>query len=857
MPKAATPQKKRLARAEDFTFSWVTRDLGSQWEAWRGHAAAWLASRNGATSDRIFALRAFIEEFLHGKGLSADPAWFVQRSNAVPDFYASACPDSAKGGVYSRYANEFVQWVLDAHFSEPDDHGRPTVLPLYHNPVMVRTYSGVPRQAESVRTPLPYRYIRELKELLAPGKHFRDWTWAPDALQKKLRTGDWFEVDQRLIDQDDPDCVWRVAEVRRGAKSVQVTQIWSPARSVALLTKLTLPLRTFQVSMLDSGEADTWRYASSTWLENAGPLAGGSRRKPVQRGVFRRSEDHETGEIRTVLYINTNKTADIGKDSDAFGYVIPWQHDELLYWLAKLRNWQEKYNPLPRTVAWTELDVRHLGNPKTEAELVRYPRTCFLFRNAAGDGDDRFKPMTRGYIESLWSSLLDELESRCADRGEMLADGQPLRFVQRNEFRERAAFPLHSLRVSLLTCFALDAEVPLVVLSKLVAGHSRLIMTLYYTKPGVVRITETLNAASQQLERTAAAGLQRFLLEASYEQLRQKAVCNDIGSVIAKIAVQTKDRNPAGWMPRHHGLCLVGGNASPDESNRSAGGCYNGGETIQQQSYTASSLNMPVPGGPGNCVRCRWFVTEPHYLDALRSHFNSLSYQMAEGARRAKEHEGVLETLKLLRLAAEREKRPFEQLQDYVRAERVWENVMGEVDQLANDLLATLRLIRRCLTLLEAGDGGSTGQQLVAVGRLKDVQLAMEETDSELLQLCGVCEDAEIYPDNDAHEAVIRRSQILDSALYRQGVPPVFMALSRADQLKVGNRFVERLVDRADPHNRMLGLRRVVDVVESGANFSELGIGDVTDLLRDSLPANAVPLRSLVTSGLARLEHSQ
>ncbi|WP_209077014.1 VPA1269 family protein [Pseudomonas aeruginosa] len=28
------------------------------------------------------------------------------------------------------------------------------------------------------------------------------------------------------------------------------------------------------------------------------------------------------------------------------GYTIPWQHEELLYGLEKLRNWQEKYNPI-------------------------------------------------------------------------------------------------------------------------------------------------------------------------------------------------------------------------------------------------------------------------------------------------------------------------------------------------------------------------------------------------------------------------------------------------------------------------------------------------------------------------------
>jgi hypothetical protein len=40
--------------------------------------------------------------------------------------------------------------------------------------------------------------------------------------------------------------------------------MWSPVRWVALLAKLILPLRTLQVRMLDSGEADTWRYAAGS-----------------------------------------------------------------------------------------------------------------------------------------------------------------------------------------------------------------------------------------------------------------------------------------------------------------------------------------------------------------------------------------------------------------------------------------------------------------------------------------------------------------------------------------------------------------------------------------------------------------
>ena len=42
----------------------------------------------------------------------------------------------------------------------------------------------------------------------------------------------------------------------------------------------------------------------------------------------------------TGFFINTNKTADINKAEDKKGYEIPWQYEEIQYWLAILRDWQ-------------------------------------------------------------------------------------------------------------------------------------------------------------------------------------------------------------------------------------------------------------------------------------------------------------------------------------------------------------------------------------------------------------------------------------------------------------------------------------------------------------------------------------
>ena len=81
-------------------------------------------------------------------------------------------------------------------------------------------------------------------------------------------------MEPELINQTDPDCVWRTKEIQeyvrgKGKQKATIYQLWSPVRAMVLYLKLQLPLRTYQVRMLDSGEADTFRYDNGQWLENA------------------------------------------------------------------------------------------------------------------------------------------------------------------------------------------------------------------------------------------------------------------------------------------------------------------------------------------------------------------------------------------------------------------------------------------------------------------------------------------------------------------------------------------------------------------------------------------------------------
>lgn len=837
---------KGVKRDTDINLGWVEREY-PQLETWRALAVRWLTGETRGVEHRLRALVAFFEGYLVKQGLPLDPAVFLARSSILPDFYHTACPDSAQGIKYVNHIHAFLHFVLLREFSEADDHGRLVVSPAFHNPMPRMSKGSLPKRDESVHSPLPYGYIDELRQMLAAGPHFCDWQWAQSALGAEIGQAgrsapDWFEVTENQIDRNDPDCMWRERSIKNGTR----LEMWSPVRWVALLVKLILPLRTFQVRMLDSGEADTWRYAAGAWALSHSRLAQGSERRTLQQGVFRRSNPLSDGEdASTVLYINTNKTADIAKSGPEKGYVLPWSsggpvHQDVFYWLEKLRNWQEKYNPVSQRTPWSQLDGRHI-QAKSAMQLAGYPDACFLLRMPEAIESERHLPMPVNLMNTGWFRLLEAMELRLADRGETHRNATPIRFLPPPQAQNRGRttlFPLHSLRVSLITALALEGQVPLPVLQKLV-GHSRLLMTLYYTKPGATHIRDVLLGAAERLEAHKESSIQNFLLDTAHDELLQKAICNSVPSLAATIPQHPAARNPVGWMPMHHGLCLVGGNTSEAEDNGTVGGCYNGGPMTANGNSSANPKHGPVPGGSRNCVRCRWFVTEPHHLPALAAHFNTLAYHFDEARNACLVREQELQGLKKLRADAEDAGHPFACLDAYRQAERVWESAMKRFSDLAEDLVACWRLIERCKAALDTAQGDA--MQLVTVGDVANVQIVFEETESELLQLSGVCGSAEVYPDLEPGKAVFRRSQLLDGVLYRDDLPPVFMLMSEQEQLLAGNAFMRRLAQQMNPANPALGQREVIRLIDAGERLSQHFNIDLASLLHTRGPVQSFP----------------
>lgn len=819
----------------DTSLPWLTKSWPAM-EDWRSLAEQWLHVQSAALPTRITALIVFFEDYIVGQGLTMVPEELLSRFFDAPD-PGVAFPDTPHGKTCRNNAADFLDWVILTLFGNTDAGGQVVLDPLFRNPLSKASFAGDDIGMESVYDYLPHDYLEECRRIIAQGPIFRDWTWAQSQLGVEVGAQggvapEWFEVPYSFIDTGDPDCVWR-RRVRSLSSGGPIYEIWSPVRWVAQLVKVTLVLRTHQVRMLDSGESDTWQYcigdSGGTWILNDGPLRSGTVKKPTQQGVFRRPSQNlldrdfkvPANWPNAVLYINTNKTADAKKSGAQKGYSFPWLvsgglESDVFYWMAKLRDWQKRYNPLSRPTSWSELDSRHITK-KSDGQLAGFPDTCFLFRLPEERGGKRHLPLSKGMLTHTWYAVLEELEGRLKRDGKTHADGSPIRLVDSTDRKaKRTFFPPHSVRVSIATALA-EAGLPLSVLMRIM-GHARMRMTSYYHKRGQVEMAGHLEVALETLKTKGAELLTNWLKNAQHSKLLEGIVSNDDNSLLSAIPKNPAVRNQIGWMPMSNGMCAVGGNVSAVEDRDGGGGCYNGGPNIGSVKRPKFA---PVPGGAKNCVRCRWFFTAAHYLPALVDHCNVVLFHLYEARLRYLAAERTYQDLVALQIQQEESNGVGPTTPEIDDAKRKVAWALQHFTDRVEDLAATMRLIDRCRNLLTTdSERANESRKLLAVGRHIDIETALHDVSSEFEQLDTVCDAIEIYPEVDAPTAVLRRSQLIDAALAIDGAQPISFALSIEDQLRVNNELMRRLGGLANPENPKHGKRKVIEIVDARKSLS-------------------------------------
>lgn len=805
----------RKATRSDNGFQWA-HESDAALEAWATLAEEFLSQQLRNVTKFRTALNCFFDLLIAHPDLPRDPLVFVSSATSLPvNLNAVEVSDPVKHGW-----QEFFDWVLATRCTAEDDNGHPYRLPGFRNPLTKRLQNSS-RHIESVRDAMPTRYVRRLREIIEEN----DFHWPRTAFEPGTDTFRW-----------------------RDAATGEWRDIFSPVRALAILMKLEIPERTFQVRVCNSGEADPERYDrdSNSWVVNTHPLAG---QTPYGQpmGLARQIRDIRANRVFTGLYFNTNKTGDIGKDPEDRGHVVPWENQRVLEIYDRLRRWQEKYNPIIHPTPWLQLREDAISKRYSADILRSRGAETFLFRDPCSAYPNQ--PVAATRLVVFWNKLCAELERRLAEEGETAPGGGPITLVTRNKTGNPTGtqFTLHSLRVTMITAWA-EAGVPIEILMK-VAGHATVIMTLYYTKQTVAHITDILNAASADTMRKEQENWQAWLRSKSYDNLEPLIACNDIAG-----RASFADAPAISIVRRDHGICPVG-----------CSRCHEGGPAIP--SAMGTKKNAPVPGGPQNCVRCRFFITGPCFLLGLSAHFDDIGLRYREASKRYVEVSGAFERLDYLRKQAASQREPFTRHSELEILSSTLDQRTREVDEFALTWHATYNLIEQSLALLRnpnAKDGDEGKTALITVGSGDDLDFALEldergEREFELLD--KICQSSVFFSSIDPSVPNLKRMRRFDSFLTKSGYEPAFIDMSEEEALAAGNEFsrflytrfgretVNRLVN-GEQTLRSLGVEveaRITGEVAAitGRRLERAGRTRLIDVESDVGPDSAAPEGSL------------
>jgi hypothetical protein len=573
-----------------------------------------------------------------------------------------------------------------------------------------------------------------------------------------------------------------------------------------LLLQLELPLRNIQVRRLDSGEGDEREYDPKTkrWQNATGLHAGYWKRigaKNPRRGVIREIRT-KTGEIAG-FWINSNKTRD-GQNlfDERSGYEIPWQHDSVIENLTAMRKWQEKYNPVKSPLPHAKLPRNVFHEEPSRAIRAVLPDRFYLFRFPQNNWDRGHEaPVSYRIFLQFFLDALDQLEKRLR-QDDPASDITIITDRDTSGRPRKAIFTMHGMRSSTLTSLHM-AGVPIGVLSKLVAGHATILMTLRYTKFDPAHVNEILIDARSKISTEARGQFENFLKSATMEHaMRMTARLSDDGIQQAKNSYG----EPSGWTRLDIGICPNGATL-----------CHIGGEAIHrkvEKTGRNKSPHKPVSGGVRNCVRCRFFVTGVPFLIPLWAQALANIAKIDQISRRISELSDEIQAAKLERLSLG-DAVP-ETLRQRIRIlEETFYSETDARDQALADVHATIVYVEK-VRAIAAEDANDETKLPMLLGEEGAAVSFRESTRFELID--AVVQASRWFPSISSPELEAERDEFLNHVLWRNGYVPITLSALKPDERRKSADALAQLLLVE------LGASETQNVIEGRKTLAELGL---------------------------------
>ncbi|WP_274025686.1 VPA1269 family protein [Vibrio parahaemolyticus] len=778
------------------------------------------AFATGHFKDQFTKFRDFLE-LTYTSDFPSDPTFYFSKFRG-DEFYnwLQDCNEKkaiSSGVLISTLTTlvNFSNWYIGEYMSETDESGDLITVgyPILSSHKFTQAIlehgdednGGEIKPSESVKPAPPLWMILKLKEILTEN----DFAW-PKSLSD--------QYNEDIVDEDG-------------------NPVWIPVITYVYLVMLEIPIRKIQVIRLDSGEGDQWRYNPETdmWVKNDHQLANYWKNigaKVRDRGVLRRKLISGVLAPQFVFYINSNKVSDkeVGF-SEKSGYEIPWKNATVIKYLDDLRDWQEKYNPVTSPVRFKDIPKTVFDAEPSEDVLARIPDRFYLFRSAKDiKNGNRQMPPTNRNLHEFWVKLMAELERR------LHAEGVECQIIltrnKVNNAPQSALYTPHGLRVAGLTSLA-QQGVPIEVLSKIVAGHKSILMTIYYVKYHPSHITEILNEASRDVELSYQKSFQNWLKEAAWDEVAKYAAYHS-SEAIDSIKSNAARCMVGLWNSTNLGICPYNGTR-----------CHDGGKCIRKDGK--KDIHLPVEDK--NCVVCRHFITGLPWLTELWVHANSLILQSEKKAAEIQVNEQEVQALKVeqLNLRKNGEEVPPQLVTKIKKAETIQERLATEEDKLFNELHATHNLIEKIKNLpkppISGAQRDSSGNlPALLMDSDSDFEVDYTEAPNNFSNLDFVIQASRIYKHERNEDFERERDQFIDTILLRNGFEPMMlMHLTTEEKQQSADAFAKFLVTRFDGETLQL-------LKEGRKTFAELGIEQE---LLEAVPVRPKALQSIEIKALA------
>jgi hypothetical protein len=546
--------------------------------------------------------------------------------------------------------------------------------------------------------------------------------------------------------------------------------IYCPVLPTLFLMLFHVPLRVGQAKRLDSGEGDIDRFDASkmAWERNHGHHAGYWAQRGGGDSGYARHASHIPP--ITGFYINTNKTG--------APYLIPWQNERLHRLLYDLRVWQEIRNPIKLPIA-PEQYVD--GARKSDKEkLTSLPSIFPLFRLPGVDhrGIRGAVPNARRTNE-FWQLLMAETERRLNENN----SGKPFKIVKWNSKTKQpygAKYNAHGLRVAGITLM-LEQGVPIEIVSKLLAGHKSILMTIYYAKSDPSTIHSRLEEAAQSAEAAKMNKVMNEIKSLDVTELERRTAALHPEAISAAASMDPTDKFL--WSNVGYGFC-------PWDGAR----CHDGGPCLRKSKAKGKNRSIygPVLGGDGNCIMCRHFITGPAWSDQLDLHGTLLNRRVAAKSELSLQNDEKLEALRH-RLRSSTEPAERARIERDIQFHKQEEQVINAQRKLLGDALwNTVLLTKACerIRKLESNYGDSADAIII-----RDPESIIEFVEASNFEQAAVITAAgRVYPFMRDEEAQSSYQQFMDKLLWTSGMTPIVFASATPDDKRQAYDDFSRLI---------------------------------------------------------------